>query len=153
MNSHYKIFLSLVLLLVLAISCCNKDDENDGAIVSDLNIPGLNNTDQRECFSFLDTLCILNDSAYQAAFTTTNSKCKSVSRPFVDFNKYSILIYRQFIGGNVRFYRNVTIDTINKIVTYRISTDNCFCPDKCETESFNIVLIPKISEEYKVNYI
>jgi hypothetical protein len=154
MKCDYLIFLSFVLLFGLLLGCCNKEDENGGAIIADLNIPDLNDFDQRECYSYLDTLCILNDSAYQAAFNfyTPSSKCKAISRPYVDFNKYSILIYKKFEGGNVRFYRHVTIDTIARIVTYRISNENCFCPDKCETESFNIILIPKISKDYRVEY-
>jgi hypothetical protein len=154
MNFNTVTKLLLIWLFFLFFGCCNKEDTNSGAIVSNLDIGNLDDFTQMDCYSYLDTLCILNDSTYQAAFTlnSPSSKCKAVLKPNVDFEKYSILIYRKLEGGNLVFHRHVAIDTINKLVTYRISTDNCFCADKCETESFNIVLIPKIGKDYKVEY-
>jgi hypothetical protein len=151
---NLKIFKIILTTFVLVSACCNKEDENSGAIISDLIISDLKDYQQIDCYSFLDTLCIRDDSTYEATFTLDPQKagCNNISRPFVDFSGNSILIYSRFESANLRFNRNVTIDSVKKTVTYTISTDKCFCADKCFTEDFNMVLVPRIGRDYRIIY-
>jgi hypothetical protein len=101
-----------------------------------------------------DTACIRDDNTYRNSFIidTSNNRYKNLSLPTIDFSKVSLLVNRKFYGGRTFFHRNVSVDSVLKTVTFQITTSSCFCPDKCESFDLNIVIVPKISNNYKVIY-
>jgi hypothetical protein len=141
------------------ISCCNEHNEDSGIIKSDYTIGGTDNSNglnynvDIRCLLTPDTACIRNDSVYKALFKIdSTSECKNAILPTIDFNKYSLLVNRKSVSGNVYFHRNVFIDSINKTITYQISLEYCHCADMCHSEESNIVLVPAISKDYKIIY-
>jgi hypothetical protein len=141
----------LAVCLYLFTSCCNEHDDNSGMIMSDFHVGDF--SQGYDCFNLPDTICIRDDSTYQKVFKTetTKSSCAGLSLPLIDFNKNSILIYQK--GGGLEYYhRQVQIDTVGKIVIYSISTTRCFCPDKCSRANQNMVIVPKIGKDYKVQF-
>ncbi|MFQ3580146.1 MAG: hypothetical protein SNJ71_08425 [Bacteroidales bacterium] len=70
----------------------------------------------------------------------------------IDFNKYSVL--GKYASGQckVTFERNVTKDDSQKKYIYKIKVHEC---GKCKTnwEDMNWVLVPKIAEDYSVNFL
>jgi hypothetical protein len=150
-----KIVVMFFLLLIsvsILISCCNEHNDSEGIIVSDLKVGDYSQS--YDCLNLPDTICIRDDSTYQEIFKIDSKKssCKGLILPSIDFNKNSILIYQYHEGGRIFFHRNVQVDSINKVITYYISTTRCFCPDKCENTDQNIVIVPKIGKDYKVKY-
>jgi len=143
-----------VLMIALLNSCCTQDNLNYGLIVSDLEIPNFNQNNDDGCYNIPDTLCIKDDETYRKTFARISftSDCNTLTLPPVDFSEYSILIYKRLVRANARFHRNVIVDTHNRVIVYTITTSNCFCADVCETFSYNIVLIPKLEQGYKVIY-
>jgi hypothetical protein len=146
-----QIFICCVML-ILNHSCCNEKDTNSGIILSDYKI----DTDYFYPYYLItpDTACIRDDLAYRTKFIidTACNKCKDLTLPEVDFSKVSLLVNRKSIGGRTFFHRDVTVDSANKTITFRITTTGCFCPDKCESFDLNIVIVPKISNDYKIIY-
>lgn len=141
-----------VLLIFLNGSCCHEIDENSGIILSDYKI---------DCDFFYpyflstpDTACIRDDMTYRNTFVidTSFNGCKNLSLPSIDFSKVSLLVNRKQFGGRTYFHRNVTVDSTSKRVIFQITTSTCFCPDKCENLDLNIVIVPKISIDYKIIY-
>jgi hypothetical protein len=150
-----QILIIIALLtgvLQLNTSCCHEQDDNSGAILTDYKIGA--DYFYPHCLTTPDTACIRDDSSYRESFIidTTCYNAKNLTLPTIDFSKYSLLVNRKFWSGRVYFQRNVTVDSINKIVTYQITTTSCFCPDKCESFALNIVIVPRISNDYKVIY-
>jgi hypothetical protein len=151
MNIALRFILALISINLL-ISCCNEHDDSSGIIVSDLQIGDY--WQGSDCLNLPDTVCIREDSAYQRIFKidSTISTCKGIVLPSIDFNKNSILIYQKNGGGRIFFHRNVQVDSAKKVVIYSISTTRCFCADKCENADQNIVVVPKIGRDYKIEY-
>jgi hypothetical protein len=149
-----NINLMICFLMCLLNGCCNENEDSSGSISADLDISNYTDWDDYGCFHFPDTMCIRDDSTYQQQFKIISSDddCKQLSLPVIDFSKYSLLVYRKSEGGRIFYHRNVSIDTVNKIVRYSISNSKCFCPDKCQSGSLNMVLIPKVGNEYAVEY-
>ncbi|HNX65945.1 MAG TPA: hypothetical protein PKH02_03630 [Bacteroidales bacterium] len=149
-----NILLCSVLMIALLSSCCNEENVNMGLIVSNLEIPDFDQNYDGGCYNIPDTLCIKDDDTYRKTFARISytSDCNTLTLPPVDFSEYSILIYKRFVMANARFHRNVIINIPNKMVVYTITTRNCFCADVCESFSYNIVLIPKVGDGYKVIY-
>jgi hypothetical protein len=147
-------FTILVLFIGFLSSCCNEKDENSGSIISNFSIDNFNEYNYFHCFDLYDTICIRNDSVYKKIFSLKDQKteCTSIILPKIDFSKNSILIYYVNSGGRTYFHRHVEIDTLNKLVTYTIATVGCFCPDKCISSSYNIVIVPRIKDNFKVEY-
>ena len=147
-----KNVIYLVLLISIIISCCSEHDEDSGIIKGDYRIS--DDFTNIECLKTPDTACIRNELKYRDLFVIDTSAhvCKNMVLPTIDFNKYSLLVNRKNTRGNLYFHRNVIVDSINKIITYQISTTSCFCADVCESNNLNIVLVPSISSDYKIIY-
>jgi hypothetical protein len=145
-------FLSLLILIFIVLSCCHEQNDSSGVIVSDYKIGDY--YEGIECLETPDTACIRDESTYKAMFIldTTSNNCKGLTLLNVDFTKYSILINHKQNGGRIFFHRNVTVDSVNKLVTFQITTTSCFCPDKCVNTDLNIVLVPKIDKTFKIIY-
>ena len=62
----------------------------------------------------------------------------------VDFNTYDVLASPMTIYCKASFVKDVTLDNINSIVTYKVTATTC---SKCENKRFveNYVLVPKIA--------
>jgi hypothetical protein len=72
-------------------------------------------------------------------------------KQFVDYNKYVILGYPLVTSCNAQFVRDVTFNSSNQTVTYKITATEC---SKCEEERLteNFVLVPKFPSNYNVVY-
>jgi len=72
----------------------------------------------------------------------------------IDFSKHSILGKLVAIEGcNPYFIRNVTFSNESKKVIYEITAGDCGCCDGSKIGSANVVVIPKIPEDYAVEII
>lgn len=149
MNIRANIILLIVGITFLN-SCqdkCNKSDEvNEGLIISTFDIDW--NCDNTH------TACIFNLKEFEDYAQSNNcGKETNPVLPNVDFSKHSILIYNIIESGCVIFNRNVTIDSTKKTVTYSIYHTKCRCGyvvmDIWTVEN-NMVLVPKIPEDYEV---
>jgi len=141
------------MLLLLNNSCCNEKNENSGIIISDYKI------EEADYFypSYLitpDTACIRDDISYRTKIVidTSYNSYKNLTLPVIDFSKVSLLVNRKFPNGRIFFQRSVYVDSVSKTVTFQITTTSCYCPDKCESLDLNIVIVPKISSDYKIIY-
>ena len=134
-------------------SCCNESNENSGVIQSDLNIDGFYIVTYK-CLDLPDTVCIRDSAKYEEIFKVkgTDSDCGKIKLPNVDFAKYSILVNHKDNSGKIFYHWSVTVDSTNKIVTYLISTVSCPIFVDYETESYNIILVPKIGNDFKIRY-
>ena len=156
MRKNNYLFLSLcsfILLIPAFYSCCHEHGDDEGIILSLYKIS--DGPSHANCLKTPDTACIRTDSELTALFVlnTTSDGCSGLSLPTIDFNKYSLLVNRKKTGGRIFFHRNVKVDSANKTVTYQITTTKCFCPDKCANDALNIVVVPKIGNDYKIIYI
>jgi hypothetical protein len=145
--------LIFVIFSLISNSCCNKSSENFGIIQDDLNIDGFYIVTY-DCMNLPDTACVRNNEEYHTLFkiTSTNSDCGKITLPFVDFTKNSLLIYHKDNGGKIFYQRTVTVDSTKKIVTYLITTASCPVIMDYRTETYNIVFVPKIGLDYKIEY-
>jgi len=146
------VYGNCLLLLLLLSGCCNKRDTNSGEIERELKIIGQGNS-MLSCQPKTDTFCLRSDSAYKAFFKTdsTRTTCPGYDLPVVDFSKNSLLGFFK-LGRNDYFQRRVTIDRASKKVIYEITTTSCRCADVCIRASMNAVLIPKIGNDYTVEF-
>jgi hypothetical protein len=144
-------FILLLIYVSVLISCCNEHDDNTGIIISDLRFGDYPLGDNS--LKLPDTICIRDDSTYQRIFKIDSTKSNGeLGLPSIDFSKNSILIYQKNESGRIYFHRSVQADSVNKVITYSISTTRCFCPDKCDNSDQNIVVVPKIGKDYKIIY-
>lgn len=69
----------------------------------------------------------------------------------VDFSKYVILCYPILSKCNAQFIREVSINSLNKNVLYKIEVTQC---NRCEEDRIteNYVLVPKFPSDYTVSY-
>ena len=152
--NKFRLSLLVLSLIVILGSCCNESGSSSGQIISDFEVTNYQEYKHYDCYNIIDPICIRNDSTYEKTFTlaSQNNDCNELILPSVDFAKNSILIYPIFEGSRAYFTRNVQIDSLNKVVTYTISIDKCFCPGKCETFDYNMVLVPAIGIDYEIEY-
>jgi hypothetical protein len=134
-------------------SCCNETDENSGIIHSNLSIEGFYVVTY-DCLNLPDTACIRDTNQFNEIFkfTGTNSDCGKIILPEIDFTKFSILINHKSGGGKLFYHRTVNVDSIFKIVTYLITIESCPVFVDYETDSYNLILVPKIGNDYKIDY-
>jgi hypothetical protein len=151
-NMPLKI-LKLIVVVLLLNSCCNESNENSGIIQANLEIEGFYNTSYH-CLNLPDTACIRNDSLFVEIFkiTGTDADCGEITLPEVDFSNFSILINHKKNSEKLFYHRTVTVDSTNRIVTYLVSTVSCPSYADTETESYNLVLVPKIGNDFIVEY-
>jgi len=140
-------------LVLIFNSCCNESNQNFGFIICELNIDGFHISNYH-CLNLPDTACIRDSVQFSKIFkiSGTDSDCEKIKIPEIDFEKYSILINHKFDKGKKFYQRNVEIDSLNKIVTYLIDIESCMILVDSETESYNIVIVPKIDNNYKIDY-
>lgn len=148
-----KNIISALIIITIITSCCNESDENSGIIWSDLYIEQFGITNYY-CLDLPDTACVRSKDQYNELFKIVGQSkvCNEIVIPEVDFSKFSILINHRTNKGKKFYHKNVTVDSNNKVVTYLISIESCPIVVDSETESYNIVLVPKIGEDYKVEY-
>jgi hypothetical protein len=140
----------LTLISISLISCCHESDDNSGIIRRNYTIGGINDIN---CLLTPDTACIRTDSEYRALFTIDSSSyCGTAILPEIDFSKYSLLVNRKNTLGRVYFHRLVTVDSTNRTITYEITETYCKCIDVCSSNESNIVLVPAISNDYRIIY-
>ena len=146
----HSIFIILLALIMTVSSCCDENDSSKGAIIEDIDLDYL----QFQCIGELDTMVIRDDSTYKAVFAIDSNKkdCKKLRFPEIDFNMNSVLIFPKMESGRYYFHRNVEIDSSNKEAIYSITTTSCHCIDKCLSDNPNIVIVPKIEDDYIVKF-
>lgn len=138
------------LLHILAkIKCNNSDEVNGGVIIAKFDIywncDNAHNTCVRNLQEFIDYA-----QSNNCGTETT------IVLPNVDFSQHSVLINNIVESGCCIFNRDVSIDTINKMVTYSIEYIRCGCEGfvgmDIITVANNMVLVPKIPEDYVVEF-
>ena len=137
----FSFLISSYLLIIAA--CCNESDSNSGLIISKLDIDYINYT----LLDIPDTSCIRSDSSYKILVVDISEQS---NLPYINFDKYSILTNLKLENGRIFCDRIVTVDSLNKTVTYTVKTKSCKCMDKCDNSDYNMVLVPKIGNDYKV---
>jgi hypothetical protein len=151
-----KITLAPICFLVLFYisSCCNEKNDFTGAVIEEYTIEGNYSYLSYQCLGLIDALCIKNDSAYKSVFkiNTADTICADFVLPAIDFEKYTILVSPQSDMKRTFYHKNVDIDSANKLITYTITTTRCMCADVCESFSLNMVAIPKISDDYRIEF-
>jgi len=145
-------FILLQLLLALCIYGCNKGCNdptgNRGIIIrrlSDSDLP---------CWELKQkNFLITNDSAYKATFQVDSLQtfCKDVKPEPIDFMQYSLL-GQYAVGGNTDFLRTVTRNDAEKKVIYEIIENSCG-GHEVAIVSANLVLIPKVPDDYTAEFI
>jgi hypothetical protein len=145
--------LTIVFIGLIISSCCNETDENFGIIQNNLNIEGFGITSYH-CLNLPDTCCIRNNNQFAELFKVigTNPDCDKIILPEVDFTKYSLLINHKENSGKKFYHKTVSVDSANKIVTYLITYESCPIFVDSRTESYNIVIVPRIGDEYRIEY-
>jgi hypothetical protein len=143
----------IIILIVIVYGCCKSDKftENSGSIIADFQY-------DYSCIrpSLSKNVIIKDSSSYHLAFRIDSSfnnfeRCHLLKLPDIDFTKYSILGNYKDGGCDAVFKRNVRIDTNTKAITYSISVKDCgMC--KVETFNYNFVIIPKIPNDYVVEF-
>jgi hypothetical protein len=71
----------------------------------------------------------------------------------IDFSRYSILGFETFYTDSAYFERNVSIDTSNKLIYYDVKITDDLKRFKIRGRVYseaNLVLIPKVSKNYKI---
>ena len=103
-----------------------------------------------------DTACIRDSIQYQQIFkiTRNDSVCLKIQLPIVDFKKNSVLLNHKSGNNRISFHRSVLVDSLTKTVTYLVAEESC--PNHSlvaySTDSYNIVLVPRISDDYLVKF-
>lgn len=148
--------VKLILLIIglsVSYSCkdqCDRSDEvNSGEIITKFDITwNCNNT---------HNACVRNLQEFKDYAQSNNCiKDSEPDLPYVDFSTHSILIYNIVESGCCIFNRNVSIDSTKKIVTYSIDHIRCGCGGIVAMDVWtvdnNMVLVPKIPEDYTINF-
>ena len=137
-------------------SCCSVTTENFGIIQSELKISNFD-ISVYPCMNLPDTACIRDSIEYQQMFkiTRNDSTCLKIQLPPVDFNKNSVLLNHKSGNKRIAFHRYVLVDSLTKIVTYLVEEESC--PNNHSmvayySDSYNIVLVPRISKEYLMKF-
>lgn len=139
---------------MLLSGCCRERDSTGSQILEEIHLNNLFEPPGNDCYLLPETYCIRDDSTFKALFKPkTASGCDSISLPSIDFSQYSVLLYYRMDGGRVFYDKQVVFDTTLKQVTYAIRiSGNCFCPDKCMRQDYNLVLVDKVPDNYTVVY-
>jgi hypothetical protein len=153
-RSKLVVLIEIILLSVALNSCCNKHDENSGVILADFEIENYPDWRIKNCYNLPNTYCIVDDSTYKKIFSrgVHTSECPILKLPALDFSKVSLLIFKKDMPTPTNFNRNVEIDTIQKIISYSIKVKRYFCPDASGSLSYNMVIVPKIGNDYRIEY-
>lgn len=147
-----KIFWLLTLLISIVFSACRKGCNdpkgNTGIIVSSLSDRDLYCWELKE-----QKFLVTTDSAYQAVLQIDSSKtyCEDVKRQNIDFTQYSLLGFYA-VGGNTDFLRNVIRNDAEKKIIYELTDNRCGNTDEAVI-SANLVLIPKVPNDYRAEFI
>ena len=95
---------------------------------------------------------IINEESANENYTYQVSFDDGATYNNVDFSKYTILGYPIMGGGHISFGKDVTKDVANKKYIYTIDAVECRYY-KVACIATNCVLIPKIEEDYTVDFV
>jgi hypothetical protein len=153
---HLKIVIYVwVLSAITFYSCCSISNENYGIIQSEIKFNS-SGSPFYTCMNLPDTACIRDSIQYQQIFkiTRNDSVCLKIQLPIVDFKKNSVLLNHKSGNNRISFHRSVLVDSLTKTVTYLVAEESC--PNHSlvaySTDSYNIVLVPRISDDYLVKF-
>ncbi len=145
----------LALFILTCFTTCNK-----GPLCS---APGGNRGIIESSYSIGNSFCVdfnernfvaRNDSEFRQIYTISKQwdDCRNFEMPEVDFSKYSLLGQQAGTckGGN--FLRTVTKNEAEKKIIYTVQA-KCCGYNKVLLMSKNIVLVPKIPQDYTVEFI
>lgn len=153
------VFLAFVSGTILFISSCKKDpfcnakDSNSGIIISNYSF---------KCIAYDlgpkgEQVVIDSDSSFKAFIDKDLEHAKSYNCDInnflkIDFSQHTLLGLDASGGGcDIGFERNVTKDDANKLYKYTVKVNKCGgC--KQEAISMNWVLVPKLPQDYKVEF-
>ena len=141
-------------LLALLITSCEKELTNQVEFY-DSNFFGY-------CFGYFEMkdgeeMIITDNKSYQkfgesVRIHSNNSNCESTTLPFIDFKKHTLIGKLTTNGGcHVNYDRQIIDDRKNKRIIYNITVEEIgFC--KVGWINMNWALIPKLSNDYKVEF-
>ncbi len=149
-----KIFTLFLMILFASLSSCNKDKNCElpkqiigtGEIVSNAIV-----YQSSISWEMKDNDQIIQSDS-QNVYALQVSFDNGLTYGNIDFSQYTLLGKFAREGCNVTFERNVSKDAAQKKCFYNITVLQC---GKCETnwESMNWVLVPKIPEDYTVEFV
>lgn len=111
----------------------------------------------RGAWSFQDSELIFKDEenfqTYGSQIKKKDAKCQEEFLPAIDFSKYSLLSKRTKGGGCSDHYRRrVYNDPSRKVILYEVIVEYVgTCEKLCG--NFNWVVVPKIPEDYTVEFV
>jgi hypothetical protein len=141
------------LLAFISLSGCNKSplcqvkSGNEGIIIDIY-------TKHEDCiYSKKNEFLIRNDSELASILYVekTFPICDSVSLPKIDFNQYSLIGLRAGTNGGGSFLRTATRNDAEKKIYYEVYPNTCSF-DEVGRSSYNMVLIPKVPDNYTIEY-
>ncbi|HPX58934.1 MAG TPA: hypothetical protein PLL02_00720 [Bacteroidales bacterium] len=151
-----KTFLIILLLIGIFWSCerqciLPKEEIGTGEIIANAKVDIVNKCfDANEIPQGKDGKCIQSDS--QNIDNLQVSFDGGIHYQAIDFSKYSVLEKEvQTAGCSIVCERNVSKDTKNKKIVYTVTVHQCGGCEKLNT-SWNWVLVPKIPEDYSIEY-
>ncbi|MCF8303005.1 MAG: hypothetical protein K9I94_07000 [Bacteroidales bacterium] len=152
-------FLSVIFVLLVALTGCQKDDESSLADSIGGERIHADYLDFGKCFyasSNYDSVVIQNESAYKAledSLRANNSKdCSDASLPNVNFNDYTLIgKWTGASGCSAEYEREVIKDNTKNIYLYKITVKSY---GLCQMliSNMNWALIPKVPPGWKVEF-
>lgn len=144
--------LAVVSLFLLGLTACKKcdvgTDSTAGVIVTDVL---LYPTSGNMTSSMAGDYHVHANSGFAPNFQM--SLDGGTTRVPMNYNAYSILGYPTLVNCNASFEREVTIDDVNMITTYKIRVNQCK-DAKCDEQRLieNFVMVPAFNPSYTVLY-
>lgn len=143
-----KLKYTLILLGIMVISSCTKDEEPCEAIIKNSGII-ISSVDIHSCeVPFYHGNFVIRTNAEYDELLASNTHC---DRPFVDFSSHSLLGRYAYTSSTGSYYRNVVIDSTNMRYDYTITVENCGSCN-CLSENMNWVTVPKLPDEWTVQF-
>jgi hypothetical protein len=151
---NYNI-LWLQLFLLLCIYGCSKNpvckvqSGNRGIIEADYKFS------PSYCYNISQkNFLVRNDSELHNIFALDSESvnCRSVILPEIDFNKHSLLGQYADVSGGGDFLKTATTNDKEKKIIYEVYPNSCGSTKELRM-SYNLVLIPKVPDDYNVEFI
>lgn len=134
---------------------CGGDDINKGIIVKYYNVHDFPMCVQEYVNEYKELIIRSNSEL----LNITDSNCYnlpevgySTDPPDINFNEYSLLGFYSSGQCEVKFIRDVTKSEINNKYSYRIIVNDCGDCKMMRTDA-NLVLVPKIPDNYIVDFV
>ncbi|MGZ5242598.1 MAG: hypothetical protein ACXWEY_09335 [Bacteroidia bacterium] len=150
-----KKIILIQLMVLIAFSACRKNplctvkSGNEGIIIKSYPM------DNSLCWRITEkNFMIRNDSEFNAIVvydSTTHEYCKETRPEKIDFKQFTLLGLRASTNGGGGFLRTATRNDSEKKITYEVYPNTCSYTKDLYV-SYNMVLIPKVADDYTVEF-